>query len=153
MSFTLRSDAFDQGAPIPQRYAYEGEGDNHSPPLRWEDPPAGTQQFALLCEDPDAPRPEPWVHWVCYGIPADRRAIDEDDGGRFLQGPNDFGAVGWGGPLPPPGHGTHHYHFRLYALDEPLDLDPGLGKQDLLAALDGHVLDTAELMGTYERPG
>jgi len=151
MAFTLNSPAFAPGEPIPQRFAYHDEGENHSPPLAWEGAPEGCQQFALLCDDPDAPREEPWVHWVLYGIPPERAVLDEDGGGAFREGPNDFDENGWGGPLPPPGHGTHHYHFKLFALDHEIGLAEGADKAALLQAIEGHVLAEAELIGTYER--
>ncbi len=144
----LTSAAFEGQAPIPRKYSREG--DDVSPPLEWSGVPDGVQAFALLCEDPDAPRPEPWVHWVVANIPADARELLEGEA-KGVEGQNDFGEASYGGPLPPPGHGTHHYHFTLYALDQPLDVPEGIPKQKLEHALSGHVLDTAELVGTYER--
>jgi Raf kinase inhibitor-like YbhB/YbcL family protein len=160
MAFRLTSSAFQAGAAIPRNHT--GEGDDLSPPLAWDDVPQGAKQFALICDDPDAPTPEPWVHWVIYGIAADVRALpkavpNEPQLTRPLaarQGKNswDSGAtIGYRGPMPPPGHGTHHYHFKLYALDQPLDLKPSASKAQLLAAIKGHVVGEAELIGTYER--
>jgi Raf kinase inhibitor-like YbhB/YbcL family protein len=124
--------------------------------------PEGTQQLALICDDPDAPTPEPWVHWVIYGINADVRKLPEGVPNEpqlakpiaARQGKNswDSGAtIGYRGPMPPPGHGTHHYHFKLYALDKPLDLAHSATKKQLLAAMKDHILAQAELIGTYER--
>ena len=113
----------------------------------------------MIVEDPDAPRAEPWVHWVLYKIPADVRTLPEgippaptlDVPLGAMQGKNSWGTDGYRGPAPPPGHGTHHYHFRLYALDAPLRAAQGLDKPGLLAAMEGHILAQAELVGTYER--
>ncbi len=154
-TFYLSSDAFLNGDLIPIRHTCEGR--DLSPPLTWGDPPGGTQSFALVCEDPDAPRGI-WVHWVLYNLPAQVRGLPQGvepdpelaDGSR--QGRNDFGRLGYGGPCPPPGRGPHRYYFRLYALDTLLTLPPGATRADLLAAMDGHVLATAELMGRFERP-
>lgn len=155
--FRLSSSAFQQNKAIPRRYT--GEGDDVSPPLEWTNSPAGTHEFALICDDPDAPSPEPWVHWVIYRLPADTSSLPERvppvlrAGSRGeLQGKNSWPkGIGYRGPLPPPGHGVHHYHFRLYAIDRELDLEPGLDKKGLLSAVHGRVLGIAELVGTYER--
>lgn len=146
----LKSSAFYAHGEIPRKYSREGE--DASPPLTWSGAPQNARAFALICEDPDAPRPEPWVHWVVANIPAETHEIREGgvDGG--VEGRNDFGENGYGGPLPPPGHGRHHYHFKLYALDAPLEIKPGIQKAELQKAMEGHVVDVAELVGTYERP-
>jgi Raf kinase inhibitor-like YbhB/YbcL family protein len=160
MAFTITSSAFAADAVIPRQFT--GEGADRSPPLAWDNVPEGTQEFALICDDPDAPTPQPWVHWVIYGIAADVRALPEDvknepqlsEPVAARQGKNswDSGAtVGYRGPMPPPGHGTHHYHFKLYAVDQPLDLAASATKEQLLAAMKGHVLAETELTGTYER--
>jgi len=154
-TFHLSSDAFLSGDMIPIRHTCEGR--DLSPPLTWGDPPEGTRSFALVCEDPDAPRGI-WVHWVLFNLPAQVRGLPQGvepdpelaDGSR--QGRNDFGRLGYGGPCPPPGRGPHRYYFRLYALDTLLALPPGATRADLLAAMDGHVLASAELMGRFERP-
>jgi len=157
---TLTSSAFAEGGRIPREHAYAPEGENMSPALSWSGVPAGTEELALVVDDPDAPRAEPWVHWVVYGIPGDATKIPEgasNGEGRLsrpagaVEGKNDFGDLGWGGPLPPKGHGTHHYHFKLYALDTALDLGQGATKAALLGAMKGHVLAEAELVGTYSR--
>jgi Raf kinase inhibitor-like YbhB/YbcL family protein len=153
MSMTLNSPAFQPGQPIPQKYACQGE--DISPPLRWGNVPAGTQSLALICDDPDAPVGT-WVHWVIYGIPASMAELPEKvpatetlpSGAK--QGMNDFRRVGYGGPCPPPG-GPHRYFFKLYALGTELSLKPRATKQDLLRAMQGHILAQAELMGTYQR--
>ncbi|MCS7166104.1 MAG: YbhB/YbcL family Raf kinase inhibitor-like protein [Gemmatales bacterium] len=154
MPMVLTSTAFTQGATIPKEYTADGR--DISPPLSWTDPPAGTKSFALLCEDPDAPRGL-WVHWVIFNIPAYVRSLPAgvpahdhlSDGSR--QGRNDFGRIGYGGPSPPRGK-PHRYFFRLYALDTTLGLPPGASRDMLLKAMQGHILEQAELMGTYGRP-
>ncbi len=153
----VSSPAFAAGERIPQVHAYAPEGRNVSPPLAWRGVPTGARELALIVEDPDAPRTEPWVHWVLYGIPVSAPGLPEgaSSGSGLpagtLQGENDFGERGWGGPLPPPGHGTHHYHFKLYALDAELGLPAGASKAELLRAMAGHVVAEGELIGTYSR--
>jgi hypothetical protein len=149
MTFEIRSTAFAPGEVIPRRHSREG--DDLSPHLYWKDEPAGTRSFALVCDDPDAPRAEPWVHWVVWGIPPGVHELDEGDAGAATEGANDFGDRGWGGPLPPKGHGPHRYQFHLYALDAAPSLDAGATKAQLLAAVRGHVLAEAAMVGTYER--
>ncbi len=146
---TVTSSAFAAGERIPTEYT--GEGEDVSPPLLWTGAPDGTVEFALICDDPDAPGPEPWVHWVLYGIPATTDSLAEGSTDIGLEGKTSWGTTGYGGPMPPPGHGTHHYHFRLYALDQPLELRAGATKSEVLSAMEGHVLARGELIGTYER--
>lgn len=146
----LTSSAFEAGASIPTKYT--GEGQDVSPPLSWTEPPQGTRQFALICDDPDAPMPKPFVHWVAYRIPADTRALPEATRSGFVSGRNDFGGSGYRGPMPPRGHGIHHYHFVLFALDATIDSPTGLTKDELLERIRDHELARAELIGTYERP-
>jgi hypothetical protein len=147
--FTLQSTAFENGQPIPQKYAKDGR--NVSPPLAWSEPPERTRAYALICDDPDAPMDKPFVHWLAANIPGDRDGLDEGETGGAVQGENDFGEVGYGGPMPPEGHGTHHYHFTLYALDEPVEVSQGAPREAMESAIRDHVLDSAELVGTYER--
>lgn len=157
MSITITSSAFQANQPIPRRHS--GEGEDVSPALGWSNLPAGTKELALIVDDPDAPTAEPWVHWVLYKIPADTQGLDENitpslnvsSPPGVLQGKNSWGKVGYGGPMPPPGHGTHHYYFKLYALDTNLDLAPGADKKALLNAMSGHILAEGELIGTYQR--
>lgn len=124
--------------------------------------PPGTRELALICDDPDAPTPQPWVHWVIYKISPDVTGLPEgvppatciDHPVSALQGRNSWSSgrtTGYRGPAPPPRHGTHHYHFRLYALDAPLTLNAGVDKAALLGAMQGHILAEAELVGTYSR--
>ena len=157
MELTIQSAAFAHGLPIPRLYS--GQGKDVSPPLNWSGVPEATQELALIVDDPDAPSPEPWVHWVIYKIPPDTAGLAEgiptdaelSSPAGALQGPNTSGDIGYHGPMPPQGHGVHHYHFKLYALDAHLDLKSPTDKQALLAAMQGHVLAEAELIGTYQR--
>ena len=156
MTLQVSSPAFAPGSPIPKKYAYRGEGQNVSPPLRWRGAPAGVKSFALIVDDPDAPsprhpRPTPWVHWVLWNLPAQASSLQEGSAGGGHSGTSDFGKPGWGGPLPPPGSGRHRYVFKVYALDTTLNLAPTARKADLLAAMQGHILAQGELIGTYER--
>jgi Raf kinase inhibitor-like YbhB/YbcL family protein len=123
MAMVLTSVAFPANGPIPKKYT--GEGEDTSPPLSWNGLPRGVKQLALICDDPDAPTPKPWVHWVVYRIPPDRTGLPENADYSFAYGQNDFGTVAYGGPMPPEGHKVYHYLFHLYALDSLLP--PALG--------------------------
>ncbi len=153
MEIQLASPAFAEGGTIPQKYTADGE--DVSPPLTWPDAPEGTQSFALVCEDPDAPR-KTWIHWVLYNVPAAARELVEGQAqeahlsGGAMQGVNDFGKVGYGGPSPPPGK-PHRYYFKLYALDARLPAQERLTRDRLLAAMNGHILAEGQVMGTYGR--
>ena len=154
MSITVTSEAFAGGEAIPKKYT--GEGEDVSPPLSWTGAPKGAKQFALVCDDPDAPTADPWVHWVFYGIPSGVDSLAEGVDGSArpagaVDGVNSFGSVGYRGPMPPRGHGAHHYHFKLYALDTELALKPRLGKNTLIKTIKPHILAEGELVGTYER--
>jgi Raf kinase inhibitor-like YbhB/YbcL family protein len=153
-SFVLTSAAFKHSEAIPVKYTADGEG--ISPPLAWTGAPAGKREFALIMDDPDAPR-ETFVHWVIYGIPASASSLPEnvptaeivpDSGAK--QGKNSARTLGYTPPSPPPGK-VHHYLFHLYALDTLLTLPPGATADALRKAMGGHVLATAELTGTYQR--
>jgi Raf kinase inhibitor-like YbhB/YbcL family protein len=145
--FRLRSDAFAHGDAIPRRHTCEGE--DVSPGLSWDDPPTGTRALALIVDDPDAPVGT-FTHWLAWNIDAAAGALGEGESAP-AEGRNDFGTSGWSGPCPPPGHGPHRYFFRLHALDAELEVGFRAGRRDLERALAGHVLATADLMGTYER--
>jgi len=153
LALKLTSPAFLEGEPIPAKYT--GEGLDVSPPLQWVQSPPTTASFAVTCDDPDAPMGT-WDHWVIFNIPADSRKLAEavppqevlPDGTR--QGLNDFGEVGYRGPMPPPGK-PHRYFFRLYALDSVLDLPKTAKREDLEKMMKGHVIAEAKLMGTYQR--
>src|SRR5260221_8141904 len=133
----------------------EGEGGDYPPPLEWSDVPAVAKSLALICDDPDAPVGT-WVHWVLYDLPVTATDLAEKvpplESLSFgaKQGINDFKRVGYGGPCPPPGK-PHRYYLKLYALDVDLVLKPRATKQELLRAMDGHILAEAQLMGTYQR--
>lgn len=152
----LESVSFSVNGMIPPKYTCHGQ--NISPPLSWNEPPAGTQSLTLIVDDPDAPNGI-FVHWVVYNISVQNRQMPEaiprqptlidareiEDG---VQGKNDFGQLGYGGPCPP--SGTHRYFFKLYALDRQLSLKPGATKTQVLAAMNGHVLATGKLVGRYQ---
>jgi Raf kinase inhibitor-like YbhB/YbcL family protein len=142
------SDAFSHHERIPDRHSTEGE--DLSPPLRWSGVPGGTRSFAVVVHDPDAPLVDGFTHWVAYGIPADATGLEEDDD-SVVHGTNSAGAQGYMGPAPPPGHGTHHYYFWVYALDEEFDLEPGLSRRELLDRIEDHVIEQARMVGTYKR--
>ena len=157
MKLTITSSAFTSGTVIPKKYS--GDGEDVSPPLQFSNLPEGVQELALICDDPDAPTPQPWVHWVIYKIPADVSNLSEgvdttaelSQPAGAVQGPNSWPTTGYKGPAPPHGHGVHHYHFKLYALDVKLDVKAGLDKNALLAAMKGHILEQSELVGRYQR--
>lgn len=152
MEIKITSPAFEDGGLIPARYTCDGE--DISPPLRWDAVPEGTRSIALICDDPDAPMGT-WVHWVLFNLPADTRELAEKfpadetlhDGTR--QGITDFGSTGYGGPCPP--SGTHRYFFKIYALDTKIDLVAVADKARLLEAMEGHILGQGQLVGKYER--
>jgi len=153
--FTLTTSAFHNQGEIPVQYT--GDGKNMSPPLQWTGEPRNTRAFALLVDDPDAPSPQPWVHWVIYDIPADVHQLPEgvptqaelDQPPGAEQGMNSRHTIGYEGPQPPKGHGWHHYHFKLYALDRKLALQPGASKEQLLEAMKNHVLAETEIVGRF----
>lgn len=156
MALTLTSSAFNHEQPIPKKYTCEG--DDLSPSLAWTGLPEGSQSLVLIVDDPDAPDPKApkrtWVHWLLYNLPVNADGLDEGIipsalPNGTLEGVNDGKRTGYGGPCPPTGR--HRYYFKLYALGTPL---PDLGaptKSRLLSAMEGHVLEQAELMGTYEK--
>ncbi|MBA7535125.1 hypothetical protein ES705_27376 [subsurface metagenome] len=152
MELTVKSTAFSHGGMIPSKYTCDGM--DISPPLSWSKGPEGTKSYALISDDPDAPMGT-WVHWVLYNLSADVTSLPEDlqktkilDKG-VLQGKNDFGKYGYGGPCPP--GGTHRYFFKVYALDIVIDAGAGLTKKQLLKEMDKHILAQGELVGKYSR--
>lgn len=157
MKFELRSKAFDINSPIPRRYT--GEGDDISPSMEWQNLPEGTKELALVCDDPDAPTVQPFVHWLIYKLNPSLNGLPEgvSRGERpyevrgAVQGLNSFDRIGYGGPMPPEGHGVHRYHFKLYALDKELPDKPGMDKIQLIKEMEGHILKKTELVGTYKR--
>lgn len=153
VSFRLTSDAFAEGAPIPKDHTCDGA--DRSPPLQWEGAPEAAKAFALIVDDPDAPAGS-WNHWVIYNVPGAAKALAEGipttatlgDGSR--QGKNDFKRPGYGGPCPPKGS-KHRYTFRLYALSEPLEIEAGATRDEVLKAIKAKTLAKTELMGKYGR--
>ncbi|MET1101030.1 MAG: YbhB/YbcL family Raf kinase inhibitor-like protein [Pyrodictiaceae archaeon] len=153
VSFKLESPAFQDGARIPEKYTCDGA--DVSPPLRWSGAPEATKAYALIMYDPDAPIGT-FIHWVIYDIPGERNELPEAVPpkprleGLGLQGPNDFGRIGYGGPCPPPGHGRHRYYFALHALSSPIGRER-LRARQLLEEIRRRILGYAVLMGTYSR--
>jgi len=154
MPFELTSTAFKEGEPIPVQYSCDGE--DISPPLAWGLPPEGTQSFALIIDDPDAPVGT-WDHWIVFNIAANTYGLEEglpitginQIPGWISVAKNSWGRNDYGGPCPP--GGTHRYFFKLYALDTTLNLDENADKKQVLSAMEGHILAETELMGTYSR--
>ena len=152
MTLEITSSVFSEGEMIPTRYTCDGS--DVSPDLAWSGVPETAQSLALICDDPDAPVGT-WVHWVLFNIPSSASGLPAEissdatleNGARH--GTNDFRKLGYGGPCPP--GGTHRYYFKLYALDTELNLDSGATKDQLLEAMQGHILAEAQLMGTYKR--
>lgn len=158
MSLIVKSPTISEGHAIP--VGHTEDGDDLSPALTWTAPPKGTVSYALIVDDPDAPVEEPWVHWVLLNIPGTSTSLPAGfhetsgpDGAPegIVHGLNTWGTLGYRGPAPPKGHGTHHYHFKLYALDANLKFPTGSSKHDVLEALSGHVVARGELVGTYRR--
>jgi Raf kinase inhibitor-like YbhB/YbcL family protein len=142
------SPAFGSLRNIPKHFTTSG--DNVSPPLNWMNAPENTKEFALICYDPDAPFTYGFTHWVVYGLPPEINGIEEGEGKTFTDGVNSTGGTGYSGPAPPPEHGPHHYYFWLYALDKALHLDPSLTRDELLDAIDEHIIVQARHVGIYE---
>jgi len=143
----ITSDAFDHHDSIPERHSSDGE--DVSPALAWSGIPDGTQSFAVVVHDPDAPLVDGFTHWVAYGIPGTADGLPEGGEGA-THGVNSMDNQGYNGPAPPPDHGTHHYYFWVYALREDPDLDPGLSRRELLDAIEDLVIEQARLVGTYK---
>ena len=143
----LTSPAFDDGEPIPEKYSCDG--DDTSPALNWSFVPEGTRSLALIVHDPDAPSGD-FTHWLAWNIDPEPGGLEEGVPAPG-QGANGFGRPGYGGPCPPPGHGSHRYFFELHAVDTDLDLEAGAAREQLEDAIEGHVLAKAQLIGTYER--
>lgn len=157
MALELTSPAFTNGGSIPIKYTCEGQ--DVSPALAWRGAPAGTRSLVLIVDDPDAPDPAApkmtWVHWVVFNLPAENAGLPEEAGSGTglpagaVSGRNDWKRSGYGGPCPP--IGRHRYFHKLYALDRTLALDAQATKAEIEAAMRGHVLATAELVGTYQK--
>ena len=157
MAIELTSPAFEHGQSIPRRYT--GEGEDVSPLLRWSGVPEGTKEIVLVCDDPDAPTPQPWVHWVLYKIPATVTELPEGIPPKArlkepvgaLQGMNSWHTIGYRGPMPPPDHGPHRYFFRIYAVKGKMVIEPGAEKSAVLREISNHILAEGQLLGTYSR--
>jgi Raf kinase inhibitor-like YbhB/YbcL family protein len=151
------STPFASGESIPREFTCDGT--DISPPLEWDFVPATAESIVLIVDDPDAPG-QTFTHWVLFNLPGDTTSLSRgadvtsdfaDADPTPKEGQNDFGDAGYGGPCPPPGDGPHRYFFRLYALDTVLDLEQGAPKEQVADAMDGHVIDETDRMGTYER--
>jgi Raf kinase inhibitor-like YbhB/YbcL family protein len=152
MAYQLTSPVFEHKQAIPEKYTCKGK--NISPELKWNEPPQGTAAYGLIMDDPDAPAGT-WVHWVIYNIPGSLHGLpesvpnDKEIINIGINGINSASKYGYSGPCPP--FGTHRYFFRLYALDQMLDIKPGANKPELIKAMQGHILAIAELMGTFTK--
>lgn len=148
----LTSSAFEQHGKIPTKHTQEGV--NVSPPLSWSNAPDGTKSFAVICHDPDAPLVKAgtygFVHWVLYNLPGSTHSLAEG-AGEGTVGANDAGGEGYTGPMPPEGHGTHHYYYWIVALDRELDLEAGLTLWEFLDRAEPHIAGMNRLVGTYRR--
>jgi Raf kinase inhibitor-like YbhB/YbcL family protein len=155
--FKMSSPEFERLGMMPVRYSALGA--NISPPLRWSGAPRDTVELALICEDPDAPMPRPFVHWILYGLPATVSALPaglpphEDFELPVLgrQGKNSLQQIGYTGPNPPFWHGIHHYVFRLFALNKPIELWPGAGREDFYKAIENAVIAESRIVGLFEK--
>ncbi len=151
MAFNITTTAFEYGASIPQKHTCEG--DNTSPPLRWDESPKGTITYALIMEDPDAPGGT-FTHWIVYNIPGDATElekiipIEKHLDNKAIQGKNDFGKIGYGGPCPPKGE-EHRYYFKIFALKKKIAPESANKREDFYEAIEGSVLDEAMYMGRY----
>jgi Raf kinase inhibitor-like YbhB/YbcL family protein len=146
----VASRSFADGTHIPEAFAGEA---GRSPELHFSGVPAGTRELVLLCEDPDAPTPQPFVHWLVYNLPPEVDHIGENAPlpARAREGVNSTGGRHYFGPAPPAGHGAHHYHFQLFALDTTLNLGGQVDRDRIIAAMHDHVLGFGETVGTYQR--
>lgn len=154
VNILITSDAFQEGEAIPIKHTCDG--DDLSPALRWSDIPPNTKSFALICEDPDAPSGT-FTHWILYNLPPTATELPEGVSAEerlangAIQGRIDFKRIGYGGPCPPPKDSAHRYFFRFYALDTELQLRAGARREDIVLAMEGHILAKGHLMGTYQR--
>lgn len=149
----LESKSFKNRGYIPEKYTCDSS--DISPELRWSDAPPATKSFAIICDDPDAPMGT-WVHWVIFNIPAQKNSLKENISkvsilpSGIIQGMNSYRSFGYRGPCPPSGK-PHRYFFKLYALDTILSLSQSPTKDELLKAMDGHILSTTQIIGLYKR--
>jgi Raf kinase inhibitor-like YbhB/YbcL family protein len=143
------SSDFEKGQPLPPFATAEGEG--RPPALCWSGAAPGTQSYVIVAEDPDAPMPDPFVHWLVYEIPAAADSLEWSSSGGAREGKNSAMKHGFTPAAPPRGHGVHHYHFQVFALDKRVGLEANVGRSELLTAMHGHVVAWGETVGTYER--
>lgn len=148
-SIEVRSVAFDADTALPISCTVDGVG--APPPLAFHGVPESARSLVVVCEDPDAPFPEPYLHWLVYGIPGVAEDLDAQSQASYRAGQNSKLELGFTPAAPPPGHGLHHYHFQVFALDVPVTLEVGAGRSDVLDVMKGHVLAWGEIIGTYER--
>ena len=152
-SIAVTSSAFTDGGTIPTQFSADGQ--NISPPIAWANPPAGTQSVVLIVEDPDAPLPNPFVHWLAYEIDPTKSSLPEGvptgESNYVKQGKNSGLKTGWTGMAPPKGDTPHHYHFQVFALNGRIDLKADAGRSALVSAIEGKVLAKGRLIGTYQR--
>ena len=148
----LTSEAFEPGAAIPVHFS--AYGDDVSPPLAWTGAPSATRSFVLLVEDPDATSAKPYVHWMAWNIDGERTNLPEavtERAAGIVQGRNNHGDNAWFGPRPRGGP-AHHYYFQLFALDTTLTVPATASRNDLLKAMDGHVIAAGQLLGMFAKP-
>lgn|SRR6185312_2591295 len=148
-TIVVSSPSFLDGEALPLSATKDGAG--VPPELRWENVPAATRSIAVICEDPDAPLPDPFVHWIAYGIAPTQTSIGPTNVSTARQGKSSSLKRGFTPAAPPAGHGVHHYHFQVFALDTALSFAEGCGRREVVEAISGHVLAWGELCGTYER--
>lgn len=148
-TLVVTSQDFTNGEPLPRSATKDGEG---IPPIvAWSAVPEGTRSIVLICEDPDAPLPEPFAHWLVYDIPPAATMLDEATRNLSREGKNSNLKQGFAAASPPRGHGSHAYHFQVFALDMELPINPGAGRYELIESMRGHVIAWGELIGTYDR--
>ncbi len=148
-SIEVHSVAFDANTALPISCTADGVG--APPPVAWTSVPEATKSLLVICEDPDAPLLEPFVHWIVYGIPASALDVDAQSQHDYRIGQNSRSDAGFAPASPPAGHGVHNYHFQVFALDTALELGEGKDRDEVLEAVGGHVLAWGEIVGTYER--
>jgi Raf kinase inhibitor-like YbhB/YbcL family protein len=145
----VHSSDFAGGGELPASATIDGAGT--APTITWSGLPERARSIVVVCEDPDAPLPQPYVHWMVYGIPADTTLVDATVAAPAREGKNSALRTGFAPAAPPHGHGVHHFHFQVFAVDGPIDLEPGTGRGTLLDAMRGHVAAWGEVIGTYSR--
>jgi len=148
-TLTVTSQDFVNGEPLPRSATKDGE--SIPPIIAWSAVPEGTRSIVLICEDPDAPLPEPFAHWLVYDIPPVATMLDETTRNLSREGKNSNLKQGYAAVSPPRGHGSHAYHFQVFALDAELPINPGAGRYELMESMRGHVIAWGDMIGTYDR--